>query len=82
MKDRKYLWSLLSFFFILGIENVNNVIQAANYDSDSIITEFSDFGIVESCDIDEPVKFMEGEKPVKLKFVICRKQELAKSARK
>ena len=52
------------------------------YDSDSIITEFSDFGIVESCDIDEPVKFMEGEKPVKLKFVICRKQELAKSARK
>jgi SAM-dependent methyltransferase len=44
------------------------------YDSDSIINEFSDFGIVESSDIEEPVKFIEGEEPVKLKFVICRKK--------
>jgi SAM-dependent methyltransferase len=43
------------------------------YDSDSVMKEFSDFEIVECRDIEEPVKFMEGEAPVKLKFVICRK---------
>jgi hypothetical protein len=48
------------------------------YDSASIISEFADFGIVESSDIDEPVKFMEGEAPVKLKFVICRKNRTFK----
>lgn len=43
------------------------------YDSETVLEEFSDFGITESKDIEEPVKFMEGEKPVKMKFVICRK---------
>jgi SAM-dependent methyltransferase len=43
------------------------------YDSDSVLKEFSDFGMIECKDIEEPVKFMEGEQPVNLKFVICRK---------
>ena len=43
------------------------------YDSDSVSKEFSDFGMIECKDIEEPVKFMEGQEPVKLKFVICKK---------
>jgi SAM-dependent methyltransferase len=43
------------------------------YDSDSVLNEFSDFGMIDCKDIEEPVKFMEGEKPVKLKFVTCKK---------
>jgi SAM-dependent methyltransferase len=43
------------------------------YSSESVMKEFSDFGIIECNDIEEPVKFMEREDPVKLKFVICRK---------
>jgi SAM-dependent methyltransferase len=43
------------------------------YDSDSVIKEFSEFGFIEQKDIEEPVKFMDGEEPVKLKLVICRK---------
>jgi SAM-dependent methyltransferase len=43
------------------------------YDSDSVIKEFSDFGIIACNDIGEPVKFMEGQEPVNLKYVICRK---------
>jgi hypothetical protein len=34
------------------------------------LDEFSDFGIIECKDIEEPVKFMEGAEPVKLKLVI------------
>jgi hypothetical protein len=43
------------------------------YDSEAILKEFSHFGIIECIDIDEPVKFIDGEEPVKLKFVICKK---------
>jgi SAM-dependent methyltransferase len=43
------------------------------YDSDSVLKEFSNFGMIECKDIEEPVKFVEGEEPVKLKFVICKK---------
>ena len=43
------------------------------YDSNSVFKEFSDFGMIELKDIEEPVKFIEGEQPVKLKLVICRK---------
>jgi SAM-dependent methyltransferase len=43
------------------------------YDSDSVIKEFLEFGIFEHKDIEEPVKFMDAEEPVKLKLVICRK---------
>jgi SAM-dependent methyltransferase len=44
------------------------------YDSESIESEFKDFGLVEFKDIEEPVKFMEGEDPVKMMFLICKKQ--------
>ena len=50
-------------------------LKAYFYDADSIVKEFSDFGLVEYLDIKEPVKFMKGEEPVKLKYVICRKQD-------
>ena len=43
------------------------------YDSDSIIREFSPFGLVEFREIEEPVKFMEGVDPLSLYFVVCRK---------
>jgi SAM-dependent methyltransferase len=44
------------------------------YDTVSVTKEFSNFGLISSEDIDEPVRFMEGEQPVKLKLVICRKK--------
>jgi SAM-dependent methyltransferase len=44
------------------------------YDSESVIKEFSDFGIIECNDIGEPVKFMDGQESVKLKYVVCRKR--------
>lgn len=43
------------------------------YDSESVKREFARFGLIECKDIEEPVKFMEREEPVRLKFVICRK---------
>jgi hypothetical protein len=43
------------------------------YDSDSVLKEFSDFGLIEYKDFEEPVKFMKGEEPVNLKYVICKK---------
>ena len=43
------------------------------YNSDSIEKEFTEFGLTEFTDIDEPVKFMEGHEPMKFKFVICKK---------
>jgi hypothetical protein len=44
------------------------------YDTNSVTSEFKTFGLVECTDIEEPVKFMEGEKPVRLKLVVCRKK--------
>jgi len=43
------------------------------YDSESVLKEFSDFGITNFKDIEEPIKFMEGQDPIKLKLVICKK---------
>lgn len=43
------------------------------YDCISVLNEFSDLGMTECRDFEEPVKFMEGVEPVKLKLVICRK---------
>jgi SAM-dependent methyltransferase len=45
------------------------------YDSDSVKREFSDFGLRKFKDIDEPIKHMIGQEPVKCKFVICRKDK-------
>lgn len=49
-------------------------LKAFFYDSDSVIKEFSDFGLIESREIEEPVKFMKGEEPVKLMLVVCKKK--------
>jgi SAM-dependent methyltransferase len=43
------------------------------YDDESVKKEFSDFGLIKCNDMDEPVKFIKGYEPVKLKFVVCRK---------
>jgi SAM-dependent methyltransferase len=44
------------------------------YDSDSVFKEFSAFGLIECKDIEEPVKFLKGEEPVKMKYVLCKKK--------
>lgn len=43
------------------------------YDQDSTIKEFSDFGIVEFKEVEEPIKYMVGQEPIKLIQVICKK---------
>jgi len=52
---------------------IANGLKVFFYDSDSVKREFNGFGLIECRDIEEPVKFMEGEEPVRLKYVICRK---------
>lgn len=44
------------------------------YDSTAIEKEFSPFGLVEYQEIDEPVKHIENEEPMKFWMVICRKK--------
>ena len=46
------------------------------YDTDSVKNEFTRFGLIDCTDIEEPVKFMEGEEPIRLKYVICRKKRI------
>jgi SAM-dependent methyltransferase len=53
---------------------ISKGLKAFFYDAGSVLKEFSDFGMVEYRDIEEPVKFMEGEEPVKLKLVICKNE--------
>jgi SAM-dependent methyltransferase len=48
-------------------------LNAFFYDSVSAEKEFAIFGITELKNIEEPVKFMEGEDPVKMIQVTCRK---------
>jgi SAM-dependent methyltransferase len=45
------------------------------YNDVSIQKEFAKFGLSEIRDIEEPVKFMKGIEPMKLKIVICKKTE-------
>jgi len=44
------------------------------YDSVAIEKEFAPFGLVEYREIDEPVKHLENEVPMKFWLVICRKK--------
>jgi len=44
------------------------------YDSASVEKEFSPFGLVEYHEIDEPVRHMENEEPMKFFRVVCRKK--------
>jgi len=43
------------------------------YDSDSIKNEFENFGLVDFIEIDEPIKHMQNEPPLKCILVKCRK---------
>lgn len=43
------------------------------YDSDSVIQEFKKYGLVELSEIDEPIKHMENEPPLKCFKVVCKK---------
>ncbi len=43
------------------------------YNHDTVINEFRDYGKVTFRDIEEPIKFMTGEEPLKCIFVVCRK---------
>lgn len=43
------------------------------YDSKSVLKEFSPYGIIECEEIEEPIKFMKDQDPVKMLFVICKK---------
>lgn len=45
------------------------------YDNESIKKEFSEFGLIKSFPIEEPIKFKKGHAPIKLYYVICKKQE-------
>jgi len=44
------------------------------YDRKAIEKEFSPFGLIEYREIDEPIKHLEGYAPLKLEYVICKKQ--------
>jgi SAM-dependent methyltransferase len=44
------------------------------YDSESIELEFGKFGTVEFAEIEEPVRHLENEEPMKFWMVVCRKE--------
>ena len=44
------------------------------YDSDSVENEFGKYGLIEFSEIDEPIKHMENEPPLKCIFIKCRKK--------
>jgi hypothetical protein len=43
------------------------------YDSDSIMKEFKEYGLIEFFEIDEPIKHMNNEPPLKCIIVKCKK---------
>ena len=43
------------------------------YNDQAVTEEFADFGLISSSDIEEPVKYMSGYDPMKLKLVVCKK---------
>jgi SAM-dependent methyltransferase len=52
---------------------INKGLNVYFYDSDSIVREFADVGMIEHMEIDEPIKFAEGYDPLKCWFIVCRK---------
>jgi SAM-dependent methyltransferase len=46
------------------------------YDDNSVTKEFARFGLMSINDIEEPVKFMNGQEPLKLKLIICKKRNI------
>jgi len=52
---------------------MQNGLDVYFYDQDSIRREFGKYGLIEYREIEEPVKHMENEAPMKFWMVICRK---------
>jgi SAM-dependent methyltransferase len=50
---------------------ISKGIKVFFYDSKSLNQEFSPYGLIEYKEIEEPVKLMEGQDPLKMFFVIC-----------
>ncbi len=53
-------------------------LQVFFYDSDSVTLEFEKYGLIEFLEIDEPIKHMENEPPLKCIIVKCKKMPAAK----
>ena len=45
------------------------------YDSESVKQEFENYGLIEFSEIDEPIKHMENEPPLKCMIVKCKKND-------
>lgn len=43
-------------------------------DDDSVSKEFPEVGLIKCTDIEEPIKYREGEEPISLKFIECKKK--------
>lgn len=48
-----------------------NKMKVFYFDDRSIQREFSKFGLTKIMDIEEPIKFMKNEPPMKFKFIVC-----------
>jgi SAM-dependent methyltransferase len=53
--------------------NVSKGLKVYFYDDESVANEFAGFGLQKYTDIAEPIKFMEGQEPMNLKMVLCKK---------
>jgi len=60
---------------------ISNGLNVYFYDNLSISKEFSQYGLVDYEEIEEPIKFMTGQPPVKLIFVRCKKHNHHKQLR-
>jgi len=55
---------------------IDNGLSVFFYDSESIEKEFGSFGQIEYCEVDEPVKHMSNEEPMRFWRVLCRKHSI------
>jgi SAM-dependent methyltransferase len=53
--------------------NISNGLNVYFYDNLSISKEFSQYGLIDYEEIEEPIKFMTDQSPIKLMFVRCKK---------
>jgi SAM-dependent methyltransferase len=59
---------------------IQNGLEVFFYDSGSIEREFGKFGLIEYREIEEPVKHMPNEEPMKCWMVVCRKSNSSKDS--
>ena len=52
---------------------IQNGLNVFFYDPETIVEEFGQFGLIEYRELEEPVKHLENEEPMKFWMVICRK---------